>query len=419
MVRESQAARNPLLRTLVETNGIASFGNAPIADQRIKIECSSPINSSIGNRYRDPFILDNFILASDDSSVVESTEIASNERKTETRNEGAKMDASAMDWRNEMNNMLAAFDRQTTMSLGKIKTAFELSGLLFNAEFKQYFLRVSNDRIKNTYDQFEIYSMLKDRVNGGPDANMSMAVKFGSAGLTHSMGDAQNENNSPVEINGSSDEEDQIKTEPFDAGFGIQCDNNDEMFDWNNFSNTNLRGIEDGDDTDDDKNDKATKVADKEMDDGISTFVDHLDTTNEQATLNNGRSILGGARSFKKGGRLIGCPRKDAKSRLNPESFRNKTSTSSNQMETNKRFKCRLCKYSSNQKGHFNRHMRTHSGEKPYRCDICRKEFTCMQNLKKHKITHINEFPFHCRGCLDGFFQKADKEAHEKVCKMR
>lgn len=51
-----------------------------------------------------------------------------------------------MSWRNELNNMLAAFDRQATISLGKIKKVLGRNGLSFNDEFKQYFLDVSYDR---------------------------------------------------------------------------------------------------------------------------------------------------------------------------------------------------------------------------------------------------------------------------------
>lgn len=93
--------------------------------------------------------------------------------------------------------------------------------------------------------------------------------------------------------------------------------------------------------------------------------------------------------------------------------------TRSNQLDKKKRFQCTQCDHSTDKKGNLNRHIRTHSGEKPYRCDICRKAFTCMQNLKRHKSTHANEFPFHCRICLNGFDQKIEKEAHENVCQSR
>lgn len=56
------------------------------------------------------------------------------------------MAASTMNWRDEMDNMLAVFDLQAKMSLKNIGMAFQRNGLSFNAEFKQYFLDTSYDR---------------------------------------------------------------------------------------------------------------------------------------------------------------------------------------------------------------------------------------------------------------------------------
>ncbi|XP_031639797.1 zinc finger protein 84-like [Contarinia nasturtii] len=94
-------------------------------------------------------------------------------------------------------------------------------------------------------------------------------------------------------------------------------------------------------------------------------------------------------------------------------------SLSSNQNKMKKRFKCQLCEYASNYKHALNRHMLTHTGEKPYQCDICQKGFIQANYMKKHKVTHKNEIPFHCRGCFTGFSQKVDQKTHEKVCKTR
>lgn len=51
-----------------------------------------------------------------------------------------------INWKEEMNTMLAAFNRQAMLSLENIKIAFKQNVLPFNDEFRQYFLQSSNKR---------------------------------------------------------------------------------------------------------------------------------------------------------------------------------------------------------------------------------------------------------------------------------
>lgn len=60
------------------------------------------------------------------------------------------MNSSTMDWRNDMNQMLAAFDSQAIQTLGKINLAFKRDGLIFDQHFKQFFLETSKERYRST-----------------------------------------------------------------------------------------------------------------------------------------------------------------------------------------------------------------------------------------------------------------------------
>ncbi|XP_018396629.1 PREDICTED: zinc finger protein 235-like [Cyphomyrmex costatus] len=94
-----------------------------------------------------------------------------------------------------------------------------------------------------------------------------------------------------------------------------------------------------------------------------------------------------------------------------------------------KSYKCGTCHKEFKGKWHFNRHVKTHTGEKPYQCKLC--EFKCSQKenltshvkskhrnderLKSNKDVYTGGVSYKCETCNNEFKSKAHLHIHERT----
>lgn len=83
----------------------------------------------------------------------------------------------------------------------------------------------------------------------------------------------------------------------------------------------------------------------------------------------------------------------------------------------NPRYRCDVCKKPFLRPSDIEKHMRTHTGEKPYGCKVCSKAFAQLVALQQHERIHTGDKPYNCEICGKRFSQKANKTKHVKIHK--
>ncbi|XP_056608295.1 zinc finger protein 507 [Triplophysa dalaica] len=77
-------------------------------------------------------------------------------------------------------------------------------------------------------------------------------------------------------------------------------------------------------------------------------------------------------------------------------------------------YRCRLCRYSSGNKGYIKQHLRVHRQRQPYQCPICEHIACDSKDLERHMIHHCKSRMYSCKQCSESFHYKSQLRSHER-----
>ncbi|NP_001084678.1 zinc finger protein 507 L homeolog [Xenopus laevis] len=82
-------------------------------------------------------------------------------------------------------------------------------------------------------------------------------------------------------------------------------------------------------------------------------------------------------------------------------------------------YRCRLCHYSSDNKGYIKQHLRVHRQRQPYQCPICEHIADNSSDLENHMINHCKTRMYDCKHCTESFYYKSQLRNHEREHRNR
>ncbi|XP_038609524.1 zinc finger protein 507 [Tachyglossus aculeatus] len=77
-------------------------------------------------------------------------------------------------------------------------------------------------------------------------------------------------------------------------------------------------------------------------------------------------------------------------------------------------YRCRLCHYSSGNKGYIKQHLRVHRQRQPYQCPICEHLADSSKDLESHMINHCKTRMYQCKQCEVSFHYKSQLRNHDR-----
>lgn len=81
-------------------------------------------------------------------------------------------------------------------------------------------------------------------------------------------------------------------------------------------------------------------------------------------------------------------------------------------------YRCRLCRYSSDNKGYIKQHLRVHRQRQPYQCPICEHIASDSKDLESHMIHHCKTRMYQCKQCPEAFHYKVRRRQCYTVIRL-
>ena len=115
--------------------------------------------------------------------------------------------------------------------------------------------------------------------------------------------------------------------------------------------------------------------------------------------------------------RWLGCSRSSSNGKPTAFAARPKLKRHAQIHTLHKPFTCPTCGTTMKTKDAMEKHVRTHSGERPYRCSVpgCKKLFATSTELKTHMVVHSGRKPHECPICGEGFADSSNLSKHKKT----